>query len=171
MKKLLASALLAGLMLGTTTQVFAATGGEGTTTTGTTEVTSTIVATYSVTIPANSAIDLTGDNKSMTGKVEIADLNTAGTVDVTATVTNLTLNGEATNDPQKQLSTTIAVDGDSDPSDQLSVFKLSNDDSLKTITVATDADSKDKFSGLYTGAVNFTFDYANPVDAEVPIAE
>ena len=111
MKKLLASALLAGLMLGTTTQVFA------------------------------------------------------------ATVTNLTLNGEATNDTQKQLSTTIAVDGDSDPSDQLSVFKLSNDDSLKTITVATDADSKDKFSGLYTGAVNFTFDYANPVDAEVPVAE
>ena len=162
MKKLLASALLAGLMLGTTTQVFAATGAEGTTTTGTTEVTSTITATYSVTIPADSAIDLTGDSKSMTGKVEIADLNTAGTVDVTATVTNLTLNGEQTTDPKKQLPTTIAVEGDTNPSEQSSAFKLSNGTTFETITVATDADSKDKFSGLYTGAVNFTFDYANP---------
>lgn len=167
MKKLLASALLAGLMLGTTTQVFAVEGdGEQEM-----KVSSSIVATYSISIPPNSTIDLTSGTKSITESVEIAGLNTAGTVDVTATVTNLTLNGEATNDPQKQLSTTIAVDGDSDPSDQLSVFKLSNDDSLKTITVATDADSKDKFSGLYTGAVNFTFDYANPVDAEVPVAE
>lgn len=171
MKKLLASVLLAGLMLGTTTQVFAATGTEGTTTTGKTEVTSTISATYSVTIPADSAIDLTGDNKSMTGDVVIAGLNTAGTVNVTATVTNLTLNGEATSDPKKQLPTTITVDGDSDPSDQSSAFKLSNGTPLENITVATDADSKDKFSGLYTGAVNFTFDYANPVDAEVPVGE
>lgn len=163
MKKLLA-ALLAGLMLGTTTQVFAVEGdGEQEM-----KVSSSIVATYSVTIPADSTIDLTGDNKSITGQVEIAGLNTAGTVNVTATVTNLTLNGEATSDPKKQLPTTITI-GDSDlSSGQSSAFKLSNGTPLESITVATDADSKDKFSGSYEGAVNFTFDYANP---EAPVAE
>lgn len=164
MKKLLASALLAGLMLGTTTQVFAVEGdGEQEM-----KVSSSIVATYSISIPPNSTIDLTSGTKSITESVEIAGLNTAGTVNVTATVTNLTLNGEATTDPQKQLPTTITVEGDTNPPEQSSAFKLSFVTPSKDITVATDADSKTKFSGSYEGAVNFTFDYANP---EAPVPE
>lgn len=163
MKKLLASALLAGLMLGTTTQVFAAGEIEGTDTTGQTKVESTITATYSVTIPPDSTIDIMNGDKIMSTSVAITELTTAGTVNVTASVTDLTLNGEETTDSQKKLPTTIKVIGDLDTeSTKLSKFKLSNDTSSQPFEVATIADSKEKFSGVYSGSINFTFDYANP---------
>lgn len=173
MKKLLASALLAGLLLGTTSPVFAVEGGkEGIDTTGETPVTSTISASYLVTIPEASTIDLMDGVKTMSSSVSISELTTAGTVNVTASVTNLTLNGEPTSDDKKTLPTTITVDGDSDlSSEQSSAFQLSNDTSSQPFTVATIADSKDKFSGDYSGSINFTFDYANPIDAEVPAGE
>lgn len=168
MKKLLASALLAGIVLGTASPVFAATGAEGTATTGQSDVTSVVSATYSVTIPEDSSIDIMAGTKSTVKAVTISDLTTAGTVDVKATVTDLILAGDTTGDENKRLSTTITVVEDGETTlDQLSEFKLSNTTLTKDVTVTTDAETTNKFSGTYTGTIDFTFDYANPVNETV----
>lgn len=156
MKKLLSSALLAGLLLGTTAPVFAAETDNSVS--NTTTVNSDIAATYSVTIPAQLSIDLMSaePNANATGTVVLDELTAAGSVTVTADVQDLALTG-GTSLANETLATTISAGTDAPA--KSSVFSLTNDLATKDITVQTTELSKDNLPGAYTGSINFTFDY------------
>lgn len=152
MKKIISSVLLAGLFLGGVSPVFAESGES----TQHTDLSSTIAATYEVSIPADLSIDLTSEEQdNATGTVELNSLTAAGEVTVAAVVQDLTTGSGLTNET---LVTKIAV-GDEGATTS-SNFSLDNGSLTKEITVSTTDSSKDKLPGEYTGAINFTFDYA-----------
>jgi len=162
MKKILATILLSGLFLATTSPVFAETinGVSGAQSNGTTPVDSAIAATYTVTIPATLSIDLmseTPDTTNATGAVTLDDITAAGAITVGATVEDLTLTG-GTGLTNETLTTTIAAGADT-PANS-SNFSLTDALPTTDITVNTAELSKNNLPGAYTGAINFTFDYA-----------
>lgn len=172
MKKLLASALLVGLLLGTTSPVFAEDpvlntfGTDATDETpdggSSTEFTSTVVASYSVTIPSNLSIDLNGeDHESSSGDVTLDKLTAAGSVDVTVNSTEMTLAIETPSENQK--ITTKVTDGTT----ELNEFTLENVQEPKNIEIIADEISALNLPGIYTGNINFTFEYVP--DSPTPI--
>ena len=161
MKKIVATVLLSGLFLATTSPVFAETidGVPGTQATGTTPVNSAISASYTVTIPESLSIDLmseTPDTTNATGVVTLDSLTAAGSITVGATVDNLALTG-GTGGANEILTTTIAAGADTPAN--TSEFSLTNALPTTNITVNTDELSENNLPGAYTGSINFTFDY------------
>ena len=157
MKKLLASALLAGLLLGTTSPVFAAEG----TTNQTINVTSSIAATYEVTIPSDLSINLTdAELSNNTGAVTLVNLTAAGSILVVPAITDLTLTG-GTSLSNETLDTTL-TDGADTPIDP-SGFSLTNTEKVQNISVETDELSENNKPGAYTGSIIFNISYVEAV--------
>lgn len=160
MKKILVSALLVGILLGTTSPVFAAEGK----TTQSTVVSTDIAATYTVTIPATLALDLMSATPvtKVTGNVILENLTAAGSISVGAVVNNLTLTG-GTGLANETLTTTIAAGAETPAAS--SAFSLTNGLPTKNITVGTTELTKENLPGAYTGSILFTFDYVPDIGA------
>lgn len=168
MKKLLTSALLTGLLLGTTAPVFAE---ETTATEGKVDkeasinVSSEIVASYSVTIPSTLNIELdeaSNEFSPSTGKVTLTNLSAAGQVKVVVTANDMTL-PDGAGILNKTLTTEVSTDAGT--SAKTTTFGLTNASKEKTIEVLTTETSDENLPGTYTGSINFTFDY-EPAAAE-----
>jgi hypothetical protein len=172
MKKILASALLAGLLLGSTSTVFAAednkevkfeaatetadqiiTGGPSST-----NVTSAIAASYTVTIPSALTLELNDNTyqfSSASGNVMLTKLSAAGNISVTADATPLTLTGD--NSLANETLITTLTNGVSE--DSLGEFTLEDPDQSQTIKVGTSESSANNLPGEYSGTIDFTFKY------------
>ncbi|WP_144080638.1 hypothetical protein [Carnobacterium inhibens] len=153
---------MAGLMLGTTTQVFAATGE----TTQNIPISSEIIATYQVTIPAVPSFELTDTVNSVSNTITLDNLTAAGAVSVEASVSDLVLVGteQETALSNQRLTTTIAADAETPV--KTSSFSLTNDDPTKSIEIATTEERKNNKPGKYTGTINFKLNYNEAAAAD-----
>lgn len=162
MKKLLASALLAGLLLGTTAPVFAEEVGTKPITQvekeGTTDLKSNIEANYLVNIPSELSIDLmNGEKTSTTGSVTLVSLTAAGSILVKPTVSNLELTtGSHANVPNETVITTLT--NGAEISEELTDFQLVPEQ-VQNIRVETTETSKENIAGSYEGSIKFVFEY------------
>lgn len=170
MKKLLASALLAGLMLGTTTQVFAAEDQKTQT-----PVTSTFSNEFLITIPPSLTIELVEneakDGYSFVGEtspITLNKLNSIGQVNITATTENLKRIDAPNPEDQSNILNTQIKTGENSavPANTPLLFSLSNAEGNKSenITIQTFDKSTDKHVGTYEGNVIFNFEYVAPAE-------
>jgi hypothetical protein len=154
MKKLVVSALLVGLLLGTTAPVFAATGRS---TIGT-NVNGTISANYVVSIPTTTTVDLTDDSLSTNNTtIKLDSLTAAGSILVTPILPMLTLSTSENVtlfDNEK-----VGIELRDRSAEALTSFNLQGPTSEKIIKVVPTEESKDKIAGTYTGNITFTLDY------------
>ena len=166
MKKLLAPELVAGLLLGTTSTVFAVEGDATKQSTGTIPLESSISASYTVTIPGALTIDLMSETPYLNAasQVSLTELTAAGSVTVGATVTDLTLK-EGSKLANETITTTLT---NSETSESLSSFTLTNTNPTQLVKIETTEESKNNKPGDYIGSINFTFDY---VEADAVTAE
>ena len=167
MKKVLTSALLTGLLLGATSPVFAeeTTATEGIDKQASTNVSSEIVASYSVIIPSSLNIELDEANNKFSSSVDqvtLTNLSAAGQVKVVVTANDMTL-PDGAGVLNKTLTTEVLTDAGT--SAKTTTFGLTNTSKEKTIEVITTEDSDENLPGTYTGSINFTFDY-EPAAAE-----
>lgn len=152
MKKLLLSALLTGLFLGTTSPVFAASGVFQDTTAGKTSTSSELATSYTITVPEKMTLNLLDSAEGMKDSKDIVltELNTAGSVSVTATATSLEIVPE---EGIANKTINVSLDVQDVP------FSLSNSDKTKAIELSTTEDSKEKIAGTYTGFINYAFKF------------
>lgn len=164
MKKLLASALLSGLLVGTTSTVFAINQDEDDEVSQDTTIITTIITTqYEVTIPAEIEIDLMDqDNRYETNiaPVTLTNLTSAGLVSVVPNASNMTLlDGESpVTNPNSNQEIEIYLN-DGSLGSELGNFDLSLEAPEQSIGIETSEESEDNLPGSYSGSITFTVTY------------